>query len=231
MELSSRACGGNGPRVCSQPRGPVQRLGMATMTRARGGLAAEMKALANNLQRRRVGGSRGPVLTFRAGQVTQCGTRHLQGSSCRRRQPRGNGEGVAPAGTQRPLSGATGREEEEGAQGRSVAGCSMHSGGTRRRMGGAGALGCAGGHAPHPSVPLPGHHRGVGVCRQVPASPLLPASEDTSPMSLAAARIGASPGCATGKEGTGDRPWHSVILSHPPAAPLPGGVGRGAGLT
>lgn len=81
----------------------------------------------------------------------------------------------------------------------------------------------------HPSVPLPGHYRAVGGCRQVPASPSPPTStgEDTGPTSLAAVRIGASLGCATGKEGTGDWPRCSTVLSGRPAVGRRG-QGRGA---
>lgn len=91
--------------------GPVLRLGVATETRAHGGVATEMKALANNLQRGGGGGSWGPVLTSCAGRVAQCGTVHLQGSLCCCCRPWGDGEGVTLAGTQRPLSGEPGREE------------------------------------------------------------------------------------------------------------------------
>lgn len=91
--------------------GPVRRLGVATETRTHGGVATEMKALANNLQRGGGGGSWGPVLTSCAGRVARCGTMHLQGSLCCSRQPWGDGEGVTPAGTQRPLLGEPGREE------------------------------------------------------------------------------------------------------------------------
>lgn len=64
-------------RVSAGNRGAGAVLGMATTTRVRGGLAAEMKALANNL--RGVWGTtqRGPVLTSCAGLVTQRGTVHL----------------------------------------------------------------------------------------------------------------------------------------------------------
>lgn len=206
----------------------MRRRGMATMTRAHDGLAAEMKALANNLQRRR-GGVQGPVLASHARQATQHDIGHLQGSLCCRCWPWADGEGVAPSRDQCPLSGAAGREEGESAQGWSVVGCSMHSGGSCRRMGGAGAPGCAGGHAPHPSVPLPGHQQGVGGCRTVPASPSPPTSagEDAGPTSSATASVRASPGCAAGREGTG-----ATVQRHPlaPAGrPAAGRWGQGCG--
>lgn len=93
--------------------GPVWRLGVATETRVHGGVATEMKALANNLQRGGGGGSWGPVLISCAGRVAQCGTMHLQGSLCCCCRPWGDGEGVTPARTRRLLLGEPGREEGE----------------------------------------------------------------------------------------------------------------------
>lgn len=83
-------------------------LGVATETRAHGGVATVMKALANNLQRGGGGASWGPVLTSCAGRVAQCGTVHLQGSLCCCCRPWGNGEGVTG---QNPAS-ALGRARE-----------------------------------------------------------------------------------------------------------------------
>lgn len=175
-------------RLSAGNRGASAALGVATTTRVRGGLAAEMKALANNLQG--VWGTTqwGPVLTSCAAQVTQHGTMHLL--------VWGNGEGIALAGTQHPLSGATGREEGEGGWGRSTARCSMHTGDTCHRTRGNGAPGCTGRCAPHPSIPLPGHHWGVGGCCQVPASPLPPTNsgKDAGPTSSAMVSIRASAG-------------------------------------
>lgn len=192
-----------------------------------------MKALANNLQRRG-GGQPGTCPRF----------------PCQVGDP---AQHRAPPGLLVPLPVATGQcgRCRSGRDPESTRGSHWERGGRRRpgkehgKMldaqwghplqdgGGVRAPGCAGRCAPHPSVPLPGHHWGVGDCRQVPASPSPTASagEVTGPTSLAMASIRASLVCATGKEGTGDRPRHCAILSHPPAALLPGGAGRGVGLT